>query len=105
MQEPCRFLDVVRDRGRAEEGEIFITAQKAGSRQTIMVFAGCEWSLAGASGYCDLGVAGFIILAQRSAAIPFALNLILDAKTPQSVPSFLRAVGGISVKRCLVTEQ
>ena len=65
----------MRDRGRAEEGEIFSTAQKAGSRQTIMVFVGFEWSLASASGYCDLGVEGFIILTQlsrhRAIGIPF----------------------------------
>ena len=27
MQELCRFLDVVRDRGRVEEGEMFSTAR------------------------------------------------------------------------------
>jgi hypothetical protein len=70
-----------------------------------MVLVGRKRALAGAPGHGDFGVAGFIILAERSAAIPFALDVVLDAETLQFVSRFLRVVGGIRVKRCLVTEQ
>jgi hypothetical protein len=95
----------VRDRGRAEKGEIFSTAQKAGSHQTIMVLVGRKRTVAGALGHGDFDVAGFIILAQRSTAIPFALDVVLDAETLQLVSRFLRTVCDIRVKRCFVTEQ
>ena len=81
LQEFCRFLDVVRDRGGAEEGEVFGEAQKAGPRQAIMVLVGGKRAFAGAPGNGDFGIAGFFILAKLPAPIPFALDLVLDPET------------------------
>ena len=55
------------------------------------MFVGCEWALAGSSGYCDLDVAGFLIPTQRLSAITFALELGSDED--QGVPALALTLG------------
>ena len=54
----------MRDRGGAEEGEVFGEAEKAGPRQAVMVLVGGKRAFAGAPCHGDFGIAGFIILAK-----------------------------------------